>query len=366
MRTSTVFAWVPYGNRGEQIEVTATPAPRLAIHGLSPPATREATVRVEYACRALGLHPNATVHVSGHPPPWGFDVAIAVAALDAAGELGCRTVPLVCGNLGLDGTIHPVRGLYTALSSCAGRTVLVPASQAGEAALTRATALPVESLADVVRYFQGAELDAIAPRPARLERRPRIVTARTEWPLSAAVLLVGPPGSGLVLEARAAASRLAPPTDPHETLAAWSTGGILDLGWSRPGQGAGELSVPLRAPHHSVSDAGLVGSRGRPGEVSLAHGGCLLLDEVHEFRRSALEALAYAVRQGEAVTGGLGMGGRGAGAAAPRFAATPQIIIGTCPPEHAERARKLYPWTGEVELARLTVDQMLDGHFASE
>ena len=342
-----MFSWVAYGNRGEQIAITATAAPRLAIHGLPPAATREAVVRVRSACCAIGLSPNASVHVSS-PLPGGFDLAIAIAALDAASELGARHAPLLCGNLSLSGKIHPVRGLYSALSSSAGSAVIVPAEQAGEAALTGAKCMEASTLADVVRYFQGAELPVVAPRDAKLEKRPAVHTARdVQWRHGHAVLLVGPPGSGLVLEARAAAARLEPPDNPYQTIAALSTAGILD-----PGQ----LWVPFRAPHHTVSEAGLVGSRGRPGEVSLAHGGCLLLDEAHEYRKSALETLAHVVRAGEAVTYQVA-----AGAASPWFAARPQLIIGTCPPDQVERARKLYPWTGEIELARLSVADLLAG-----
>jgi magnesium chelatase family protein len=105
------------------------------------------------------------------------------------------------------------------------------------------------------------------------------------------VLLIGPPGSGKIAHARRMCESLPALEQNDAAIAAWIRhgAGLPDHG-SRP---------VFRAPHHTVSDAGLVGLRGRPGEVSLAHGGCLLLDELPEFRRAAIGELGYVLRQGE-------------------------------------------------------------------
>lgn len=114
------------------------------------------------------------------------------------------------------------------------------------------------------------------------------------------VLLVGPPGSGKIALARRMAAAL--PAPDHRT--AVERAGILDAAYASSNEPMDErMLAAFRAPHHTVSEAGLVGGGGtrvRPGEASLAHGGCLVLDEIAEFRRSAIEALGYALRNGVA------------------------------------------------------------------
>lgn len=349
-RTSVVHTRVPYGMEAVPVKITARPAARLAIHGLaSEPARREATVRVEQACRSAGLVPAARVTVECQVPVRGYcDLAIALAALDAAGQLGARVMPEVYGALAMDGRLQPVRGLYSVLRAVGPAPAIVPASQSDEAGMAArdhwASPFSARTLDDVVRWFSGAELPLVAPTEGTpLPRLGADYQVPVELPWAGkgnAVLLVGEPGSGVVMQARARAARLPQPS-PEElraVRAVWSVAGILVDG----------LSVAFRAPHHSVSDAGLVGSRGRPGEVSLAHGGCLLLDEVADFRRSALQALTYALRQGVAVT----PNGR---SLPPSFPARPQLVIGTCAPKDVKRARELFTWTGEIEVPRLDV-----------
>lgn len=115
------------------------------------------------------------------------------------------------------------------------------------------------------------------------------------------VLLLGPVGSGKVSMARRMASELPEPPADVSLEAAW-----IRLGSGITGPGLTGAKTPFRAPHHTVSNAGLIGSLGRrvyPGEVSLAHGGCLLLDELPEFRRSCIESAGLALKAGTTVIG---------------------------------------------------------------
>lgn len=361
-RTSVVQTRVPYGMQAVPVRITATPAPRLAIHGLSgDPARREATVRVEQACRSAGVVPGARVTVECQVPVRGYcDLAIALAALDVAGQLRARTMPEVYGSLAMDGRLQPVRGLYSVLRSIfepfGDASVIVPESQSDEAGMATRDYLSryadnlwsARTLDDVVRWFAGAELPRVEPRDAASTR---LLTTTTRAPVELpwegkgpAVLLVGEPGSGLMLQARARASALPEPSPEalRAVRAVWSVAGVL----------VDHLGVAFRAPHHTVSDAGLVGSRGRPGEVSLAHGGCLLLDEVADFRRSALQALTHAMSQGVAVT-------PDGQALPPSFPARPQLVIGTCAPKDVKRARELFTWTGEIEVPRVNLAELV-------
>lgn len=347
-RTSVMHTRVAYGMRGQLVTITAEPGPRLVVLGLSEAATREVRVRVESACRAHGLAPpGATVRVECQVPvpPGAADLAVAIAALDACGQLGARTPLGLYGSLGLDGRLRSVRGLYASLADVLVRGI-VPRCQGERLYLGGGAFMEADTLGDVVRWFAGAELPPVASRPTvvtgcALGDRLDLLSPLPIEGKGNAVLLVGPLGSGKTLHARRLVAEL-PRLEGEaaaELYAIYSAAGLLD---------EDPLRVPFRAPHHTVSEAGLVGARGRPGEVSLAHGGLLFLDEVAEFRRSALDALRVALAQGRAVT----PDGR---VTPPCFPARPALVVGTCEPRDVERARALFPWTGEIEVERVTV-----------
>jgi magnesium chelatase family protein len=137
------------------------------------------------------------------------------------------------------------------------------------------------------------------------------------------VLLLGPPGSGKITLAREMARRLKPASGDD----------AVDLAWIYHGSGLGRsvdetnAFVPFRAPHHTVSEAGLVGggALGRPGEVSLAHGGCLVLDELPEFSQLSIHALGFAL-------GDQFAGVRARGGLVFRIPARPQLVVACATP----------------------------------
>jgi magnesium chelatase family protein len=137
------------------------------------------------------------------------------------------------------------------------------------------------------------------------------------------VLLIGYPGSGKVMLSRRLAARLPAPSMDTQEEQAWI--------WTGSGLGVPRTALPFRAPHHTCSSAAIVGggplSRQRPGEVSLAHGGTLLLDDIHEYRRPVLDALWSVLARGKSQ---LHMpGGQDGWYEIP---AMPQLVIGTIPP----------------------------------
>jgi magnesium chelatase family protein len=310
------------GLEARRVEVEAhlqSNVPSFAIVGLADRACSEAKHRVRSGIASAELEwPLRRITVNLAPAGLrkegsGFDLAIALAILAAS-----RQVPLErlaehasVGELALDGRIRPVRGTFAVAEGAreAGfDRILCAAESAAEAELGGIEAIPVRHLAEAAAYLRGELRPPPADPPAeRAEPDPPDLAdvrgqerARRALELAAAgshnLLLAGPPGTGKTMLGRRLPSIL-PPLEPREQLEVTrihSVAGLLSP--ERPLV----AQPPFRAPHHSASMAAIVGGGPgpRPGEASLAHRGVLLLDELPEFQRPALEALRQPLEDG--------------------------------------------------------------------
>ena len=297
--------------------------------GLPDSAVRESRLRIQSAMENLALDFPRGRRVTVNLAPasirkdgTALDLPIALAVMAAQGDIAVKGALnlhdyLIVGELALDGNVRRVRGALSlaVLAREKGLSgVIVPADNAAEAGVVQGIdVIAIDHLRPLIAALQGkGGLDALRHHQRPID--PRATATDIDFdqvagqaPVKRALevaaagghnlLMVGPPGSGKSMLARRIPTIL-PPMNFEEAL---ETTRIYSVTGQLGEQGLLQTR-PFRAPHHTISDVGLAGGGAgipRPGELSLAHNGVLFLDEVPEFRRSALEVLRQPLENGE-------------------------------------------------------------------